>query len=587
MARKKRTQTRTPLPLSKGEVWEVGRRMLAVHIEELAQRGEQPEILLAVQAGEAGGVVHGEAITSSAPPTALAEFVLQAIHQPLLGHPRRPEVIRVSSPAEAELLAVPLAPLGVALEVAAQLASLDAVHTHMGQTLGGLTNDYCTQATQAGETLRKADLLAFFRVARTFFSAALWQIYGDEVIFEIALEPAQGPAKTLYGTLMGSMGQEFGLALFHAFDDFQRFYDLSIQHLDITADLPWEDETTHNSPEQLHRSAELMAQLLQVPAISLTYTPQDEVPPPLLQEARHLKLPLRRADAFPLVMRTGQHGLQVATATDLAAMFSALQAILGWHTRRPQADSEAELDTTFTATLPAVEGFVPELTAHTTLRANPCLPESAEDEDDEDALLSELGDLFNALLAEPSDRRPASKGKQKSGKKASRQRPTATDTPAPPPTASPHGVYTLDVYLVGGPMTEEYAAREISRRIDMRGRQTLHDLHKAIFGAFERWEEHLYEFNLGVTPEDRSHIYFYSGGWDAEEETGDPTTTALAALDLQVGRRFGYTFDMGDQWEHIIEVVAVSEKAGKGKYPRVVKKVGTAPPQYPEDDEEL
>ena len=42
---------------------------------------------------------------------------------------------------------------------------------------------------------------------------------------------------------------------------------------------------------------------------------------------------------------------------------------------------------------------------------------------------------------------------------------------------------------------------------------------------------------------------------------------------------------MGDQWEHVIEVVATREGAEKGKYPRVVKKIGTAPPQYPEEDD--
>ena len=136
-------------------------------------------------------------------------------------------------------------------------------------------------------------------------------------------------------------------------------------------------------------------------------------------------------------------------------------------------------------------------------------------------------------------------------------------------------------------MTEEYDDQEIIRRIDILGRQTLHDLHEAIFEAFDRWEEHLYEFNLGTGPADRSQVYFYTGDWEEDDEgAGDPETTALATLDLQVGRRFGYTFDMGDQWEHVIEVVATKERAGKGTYPRLVKKIGAAPPQYPEDDEE-
>jgi hypothetical protein len=41
---------------------------------------------------------------------------------------------------------------------------------------------------------------------------------------------------------------------------------------------------------------------------------------------------------------------------------------------------------------------------------------------------------------------------------------------------------------------------------------------------------------------------------------------------------------MGDQWEHLIEVVATAEARGTGQYPRIAKKVGKAPPQYPNDD---
>ena len=37
-------------PQARGEVWEVGRRRLDISVAELERKGEQPEILLAVQA---------------------------------------------------------------------------------------------------------------------------------------------------------------------------------------------------------------------------------------------------------------------------------------------------------------------------------------------------------------------------------------------------------------------------------------------------------------------------------------------------------------------------------------------------------
>ena len=57
-------------------------------------------------------------------------------------------------------------------------------------------------------------------------------------------------------------------------------------------------------------------------------------------------------------------------------------------------------------------------------------------------------------------------------------------------------VYTLQVFLTDGPVTKKFSGKELSRTIQMRGDQTLQMLHQAIFKAFDRWEEHLHEFNF-------------------------------------------------------------------------------------------
>jgi hypothetical protein len=582
MARKRQKTTQAPVALIKSEVWEIGRRALDIHVADLDHQGERPEVLLAVQTGESGGVVLVDAITSSTPTTALKDFALQAMRQPLLGQPRRPEVIRVSSQAEAEVLAVALTTTGVALEVSSQLATLDAVHEHIGTMLGGLDSDYCRRAAQVGETLSEESLHAFFRTARMFFREAIWRAYGDEVVFEIALQPAQGPAKTLYGVLLGNLGQEFGLALYPSLDDFRQFYELSLEHLDQLTGPPPELDEEEIDPEQWQEMAEMTAQFMAISSVTLTYSPQQDTPPSLVQEAIKLKLPLANKSAFPVVMRTGQNGMQIATATDLGDMLSSMRAILAWDKRIDYTDGEDEVDITITSKLKAVKGFLPAITAHITLRDNPCLPE-----EDDDAFLPSLSPVFEALFTEPSGRTTSSQGK-KGGKTSSDKRAKPTGEKATTKTASSKRVYTLNVYLVDGPMSEQHTEQEISRLIDIRGNQTLHDLHGAIFEAFERWEEHLYEFNLGMGPANRSQIYFYTGGRDTDDDKGgEPEATVLDTLDLSVGRRFGYTFDMGDQWEHVIEVIAIKEGTGKGTYPRVTKKVGTAPPQYPEDEEDL
>jgi hypothetical protein len=63
-------------------------------------------------------------------------------------------------------------------------------------------------------------------------------------------------------------------------------------------------------------------------------------------------------------------------------------------------------------------------------------------------------------------------------------------------------LYTPQVFLIGGPLPEEFAGKEISRTIQIRGDQTLDVLHLAIFKAFDREEQHLYEFQLGRGPMD-------------------------------------------------------------------------------------
>src|SRR6516164_5960583 len=65
-------------------------------------------------------------------------------------------------------------------------------------------------------------------------------------------------------------------------------------------------------------------------------------------------------------------------------------------------------------------------------------------------------------------------------------------------------LYTLEVFLLSGPIAEKFAKKnpEISRTIQIRGDQTLEDLHHVVFDAFDRWDEHMYEFQFGKGPMD-------------------------------------------------------------------------------------
>ena len=155
-------------------------------------------------------------------------------------------------------------------------------------------------------------------------------------------------------------------------------------------------------------------------------------------------------------------------------------------------------------------------------------------------------------------------------------------------------LYALDVFIVGGPVSEKFAKKNpvVSRTIQIRGDQFLQDLHYAIFDAFGRWEEHMYEFQFGKGPMDpKARRFVLPSEYEAnmgegKRPAGRVDETTIESLGLKVGDRFGYWFDFGDDWWHQINVEATEDKIPKGKLPKVTKKVGKSPPQYPDEDEE-
>ena len=152
-------------------------------------------------------------------------------------------------------------------------------------------------------------------------------------------------------------------------------------------------------------------------------------------------------------------------------------------------------------------------------------------------------------------------------------------------------LYTLDVFILTGPMTERFVKknRVVSRTIKIRGDQTLEVLHNAIFSAFDREDNHMYEFQIGgkgpMDPKARRYtLHVYDD--DENPPAGDVEWTTIGSLGLKVNDAFGYWFDFGDDWRHQINVAAIEETAGRGKFPKVVKRVGESPPQYVDWDEE-
>ncbi len=135
--------------------------------------------------------------------------------------------------------------------------------------------------------------------------------------------------------------------------------------------------------------------------------------------------------------------------------------------------------------------------------------------------------------------------------------------------------------MTGGPTSEKFANKVISRVIEIRGDQTLAQLHDAIFQAYDRWDQHLYEFQFGKRPFDPDGpTYGIADGSPGKQRPGDARSTKLDDLGLKPERVFGYWFDFGDDWFHQIQVERIEQAIPTVTYPRVIKRVGKSPPQY-------
>lgn len=151
-------------------------------------------------------------------------------------------------------------------------------------------------------------------------------------------------------------------------------------------------------------------------------------------------------------------------------------------------------------------------------------------------------------------------------------------------TSIPANLYVLSMYLMSGPVSKKFASKVVSRVIEIRGDQTLEDLHQAIFLAYDRWEHHMYEFQLGKRPYDPDGPnYGVPDPSSGKKGRADARTTRLDDLHLKPGRAFGYWFDFGDDWYHQVAVERIEQAIPTVIYPRVVRRIGKSPPQYSEE----
>ncbi len=108
------------------------------------------------------------------------------------------------------------------------------------------------------------------------------------------------------------------------------------------------------------------------------------------------------------------------------------------------------------------------------------------------------------------------------------------------------------------------------RRLLLPAAMTLRDLHDAIQASMGWEDAHLHDFDI------------------AGEHYGDPTTTdevvneKRLTLDkiLKAGvKRFTYTYDFGDDWEHVILIEGTVTRAAGQRYPACIAGKRACPPE--------
>ncbi len=103
---------------------------------------------------------------------------------------------------------------------------------------------------------------------------------------------------------------------------------------------------------------------------------------------------------------------------------------------------------------------------------------------------------------------------------------------------------------------------------------TLHDLIQVSMG----WENaHLHEFEIGR--ERFGDPMQWEGGFGSELEVGDEGKVRLSQLVAAGIKKFRYVYDMGDTWEHVIQIAKPGAAEPGARYPRCVAGERACPPE--------
>ncbi|MBU1472333.1 plasmid pRiA4b ORF-3 family protein [Patescibacteria group bacterium] len=139
-----------------------------------------------------------------------------------------------------------------------------------------------------------------------------------------------------------------------------------------------------------------------------------------------------------------------------------------------------------------------------------------------------------------------------------------------------------------------FRTKSVVRNIEVPASTNLYKFAEAIIAAYGFYFDHCFGFFSTIAEtryfdSDRKYELFtdlIEEGDDIEPTgAGSVKKTKVSDVWKNVGEKMLFLFDYGDNWPFVVELIGFGVKDPKAKYPRVVKRVGKAPEQYPDVEE--
>ncbi len=209
-------------------VWEGDRRRLVSHRDSadwpVAEAEPRPDEDCILWVDGLQGMVRAmDVVTPEIGPEAVARTLLRAMEQPHNpGLPARPKKIVVRDRELLFFLRGVLQDLDITLEYVPNLPLIDEIFRGLQEAIASRTPQL--PPPFAAELTTKAEAL---------WQDAPWELLGDHQI--IAIEINQWDIGTLYASIMGMLGMEFGVLLYRSLESLRQFRQRAIQENSVEA----------------------------------------------------------------------------------------------------------------------------------------------------------------------------------------------------------------------------------------------------------------------------------------------------------------------------------------------------------------